>query len=344
MCLRLSQNNSPMQPPLSHSRIESPILVGILLEKNSGYHALQRLDLSRHFQPRRIVAPQSFPLPALQDSTHPRRTSAFDDLLSDESLELIWLPSQEDSSLTLRRAMKVLQSNKHLIIDRPNDFDPAAWAELEQASVRQRRNVWCHFPGEFDPGFQLAYEASRTHLPGSLRKIVFRNYSCSAEVSIPSERPLNPVPDPIAERGIFRDRGIEALHQILILHPMRATRVLAHTATPLSLAIFLEFSDGLTAHWDTAFDHPASLTSGWYLHGDRSGYTDGKCFRIEADGEIVATTFAGIAPSHDPFLSTIFEHIRTGKDQAVPGYRHLFQVAYATRHSLVTRNWETLRG
>lgn len=315
-----------------------------MLESPADLHTLQRLDQHRGFRIGRILAVPEIPLPSLSGIEPVSTSASLDELLADRSLDLIWLPAANHSSLTVQRVLSVLRSDKHVVIGQSPDFETREWDDLQESAGQRQRKIVCCYPGEFAPSFQLALQASLSLHLGKLEKIVCLNYAYAGEVSIPSDNPLRRINDPLPERGLFRERGIEAVRQILLLHPATVERIFARQSTLRSLSLDLEFSDGLVAHWELSLDHPAPFSCGWYLHGDRGGYVEGKFYRVEPDGELVMTPLDPLPMPPDPFLCALSDHLNSSTDRTdhLDRYRHLFLVTAASRRSLASCNWEKI--
>ncbi|MCA9094185.1 MAG: hypothetical protein KDA68_11900, partial [Planctomycetaceae bacterium] len=303
---------------------------------------LQRLDVSRGFLPTHVQTNVEFALPNLPADTIISRNPGIVDLLADDSLELIWIPGGGDAAEVGQRVEQTLQSGKHVIIGSATEFSPDDWLKLEKLSLVKEKMIRIHFPGEFESGFQLAARTVGSGKLGRLRSILCLEYAFAGPVVVPSDTPLHAVGDPLAERGIFVTRGLEALYQIVSLHPAPVERIYARASNESELLLQLEFADGLTAQWEYAVDRTAPLRTGWQLEGTQGGFADRHAYRVEADGELVKTPLEPVMMPTDPFLGAVYEALRSADSQKqTPSaqYRQVFQLAAATRRSLAGGNW-----
>jgi len=324
---------------------DSPIRVGLLAGNLEDLNALQRLDVSRGFLPAHVQTKAEFNLPNLPAETTVSRNPGMGDLLADDSLELIWIPGGGYAAEVGQYVEQTLQSGKHVIIGSPTEFSPDDWLKLEKLALGREKMIRIHFPGEFEPGFQLAMRTVGSGKLGRLRSILCLEYAYAGAVVVPSDTPLHPVGDPLVERGIFVTRGLEALFQIVSLHPTPVERIYARTSNASELLLQLEFVDGLTAQWEYAVDRTAPLRTGWQLEGTQGGFADRHAYRVEPDGELVKTPLEPVMMPSDPLLGEVYDALRsTGSEKrtSTAQYRQVFQLAAAARRSLAGGEWEEI--
>lgn len=322
---------------------DSPIRVGLLAGNLEDLHALQRLDVSRGFLPTHVQTNADFALPNLPADTMVSRNPGMGDLLADDSLELIWIPGGGDAAEVGHRVEQTLQCGKHVIIGSATEFSPDDWLKLEKLALVKEKMIRIHFPGEFEPGFQLTARTVGSGKLGRLRSILCLEYVFTGPVVVPSDTPLHAVGDPLVERGIFVTRGLEALFQIVSLHPTPVERIYARASNESELLLQLEFADGLTALWEYAADRTAPLRTGWQLEGTQGGFADRHTYRVEPDGELVKTPLEPVMMPSDPFLGAVYDALRSAdSENQTPSaqYRQVFQLAAAARRSLAEGNWE----
>lgn len=338
-----------MQPPVSSLAPDSVIEVGLLVETRGDLHSLQRLDVNRGFNLSRVCTDSAEGLPSLPATTSVISKGGLEDLLKAESIELIWLPGGKESQHVYRQIEESLNAGKHVVVGSATALTPAEWSQLEATAERQTKGIIFNFPAEFEPGFLLALQVVHAGELGSLRKILNLEYAYAGTVAIPSDIPLRTVTEPLSEQGLFVTRGMEALHQMVLLHNSPAKRIFARQVDLMELAFQIEFADGLIADWEVAFTRSAPLGTGWYLQGTLGGFAEGHHYRVEPDGEQVKNRLEPVVMLPDPFLGAIMEQLRSGSSMQISsgqfsllGYRRCFELAAAARRSLAGGNWEAV--
>lgn len=174
-------------------------------------------------------------------------TGSFDDLLADDSLDLLVLATP--NRLHAPQALAALEAGKHVVVEKPAAETAAAWEQVVAAAEQAGRQLIPFHNRRWDGDFLTVQQLIRSDLLGPLHYFASRwpKYR-----PVPKQRAgWKAEPDPTA--GVLYDLGSHLVDQALHLFGMPATvyaqvaRQRPGSANEDLMRLHLAFQDGLHA-------------------------------------------------------------------------------------------------